>query len=148
MNEVLKSELRRRMKAAKLTQKQLSLAAGLGETAVSDIFNDKSRNPTARVLTALATQLGCGLADLTGPSPQRAGSATAVAETTLTPARRLCQLVSARFYDAYENDDVKSAAIEDYSTFLLPEALDLLRQGKSEPEVLHALIQRSRQKAS
>ena len=65
-----------------------------------------------------------------------------------TVARRLCQLVSARVYDAYPSSDIKSAAIEDYSTFLLPDAINLLRQGKSEPEVLHTLIQRSRQKVS
>ncbi len=247
MNELLKAELRRRMKAAKLTQKKLSLLAGLGETAVSDILNDKSKNPTARVLTAIAAQLGCKLSDLTEGAQSSDGHAaippdgeiswqkidrkmalqryldyrqksdptfslndwatranvsktelqefleprnkiqsitadtydklaeadgvsilvllgevTLLNQTTTskrglepkaqdvneTAAHRLCQLVSARVYDAYPSGEIKSAAIEDYSMFLLLEAVNLLRQGKSEPEVLHTLIQRSRQKAS
>ena len=160
MNALLKAQLRSRMKAAKLTQKKLSLLAGLGETAVSDILNDKSQNPTARVLTALAAQLGCKLSDLTEESSWSEGRTAMPPDghktqeqsvhhgPSETVARRLCQLVSARVYDAYPSSDIKSAAIEDYSTFLLPDAINLLRQGKSEPEVLHTLIQRSRQKVS
>lgn len=57
------------MEALELSPKRLSVAAGLSETAVKDIFSGKSENPKDDTLAKLAKKLGCTVADLTGDRP-------------------------------------------------------------------------------
>lgn len=68
MNQQVRDEISRRMKLLGKNAKQLSVEAGLGDTAVRDILEERVKNPTARTLSALAKQLGCSLGDLTGES--------------------------------------------------------------------------------
>ena len=48
------------------SMRELSLRAGLNETAVKAIFAGKSVSPREQTMRALATALGCRLADLIG----------------------------------------------------------------------------------
>lgn len=66
MSEHLNRELKRRMKDKGFKPKSLSLEAGLGETYVADILKGRSANPTHTKLSALARELDCTIADLTG----------------------------------------------------------------------------------
>jgi transcriptional regulator with XRE-family HTH domain len=56
--------LRRRMRAMKIGQKQLATLAGVNETYVRDILKGRSRNPTASKLRRVATVLECEASDL------------------------------------------------------------------------------------
>ena len=85
MNDYLKAELRRRMKLLRTNQKKLALDAGLGATAVRDILDDRSQNPTDRVLSSIAEQLGCTVDDLTGRKLKPAGARAPGELTSVTP---------------------------------------------------------------
>lgn len=81
----LTARLRARMKTAGLTQKALALKAGLNETAVRDILIGKSRNPQYRTLSALARELGCAVAELTGERGAAESTAKAASSTDAGP---------------------------------------------------------------
>lgn len=72
------------MEAMGLSPKQLSTEAGLGETAVKDIFSGKSENPKNDTLTKLAKRLACTVADLTGERPMRSSRQMDASADTVT----------------------------------------------------------------
>ncbi len=65
-DSILQQRLRELMAAKRLTGRGLSEAAGLGETAVKNIFSGKSRNPRQDTLMKLAGVLGCPVGYLMG----------------------------------------------------------------------------------
>lgn len=63
MTNMLRTSLKRLMDERQLNMKELSLAAGLGETAVRDII-ERGRNPRAPTVIALAKTLGVSVSEL------------------------------------------------------------------------------------
>lgn len=51
------------------SQRQLSKAAGLNESAIKNIEAGKSRNPRGDTLSAIAAALGCSLSDFYNDTP-------------------------------------------------------------------------------
>lgn len=74
MSDHLRSELARRIRILGLNAYQVSKEAGLNETAVRDILEERVKNPTHRTIAALAKRLGCTVADLTGDKSGAAGA--------------------------------------------------------------------------
>lgn len=65
-NAILKRNLRELIKATGKSDRAVSLAAGLGESGLRDIFNDKVKNPRRDTLIKLGTYLGVSLSELMG----------------------------------------------------------------------------------
>lgn len=68
--DYIQREIRRRMNALALSARELSKRAVLGESAVKEILNGKSRHPRSDTLAKLARALGCSVGDLTGDRAQ------------------------------------------------------------------------------
>ncbi len=65
-SSVLRKELERRIKQKNTNMKEVSLAAGLNETAVRDIIVGRIQSPTYITLTSIAKVLGCTVEELFG----------------------------------------------------------------------------------
>lgn len=69
--EQVRDAIRRAMARKKIKAKPLSLAAGLGETAVRDILEARSGSPRVDTLRRIAEQLDATIEDLIGSTPVR-----------------------------------------------------------------------------
>lgn len=67
-NALLKRNLRELIKATGKSDRAVSLEAGLAESALRDIFNDKVKNPRRDTLAKLASHLGVTVSELMGES--------------------------------------------------------------------------------
>lgn len=68
----LKGRIRARLKELNLSPRAASLRAGLGDTAIKAILNDRSRNPTIHTLAAIAEVLDIPVDDLLASQPRGA----------------------------------------------------------------------------
>jgi transcriptional regulator with XRE-family HTH domain len=85
----LAEEIHRRMLAAGLNPKSLSLRAGLNETFVRDILKGRTRYPRTDTLAKLAAALGCSPADLLPADlgrPARGGPRSIALEVAIASA--------------------------------------------------------------
>ena len=71
MAEVNRSYLAQVVREKKRTRRDVSLKAGLGETAVKDIINGKSNDPGAATLAAIAKEIGIDPNELMTSNDQR-----------------------------------------------------------------------------
>ncbi|MDX2223579.1 MAG: helix-turn-helix domain-containing protein, partial [Rhodospirillaceae bacterium] len=100
---ILRRNIARRMKAAGLSPRELSLAAALNEAALQQILTGRILSPRRATLVAISSALACTLDDLTGdawfrPWPEDSAAARrAIAHQFLTGAewRRRAERVKA-----------------------------------------------------
>lgn len=83
----LQVELKRRRHAAGMSQRQLSEAAGLNDSAVKKIESGGVTHPRMDTLSALAKALGCSVADLMGPMAEELTNLPQPLPTTVSPIR-------------------------------------------------------------
>jgi transcriptional regulator with XRE-family HTH domain len=75
---VIGKQLRQRREAKEMTQRELSIRAGLTINAISELERGVATNPEYQTLQALANALGCTVAELvTPPSTEPATKAAA-----------------------------------------------------------------------